>query len=126
MSQKTLIRCFSKQNFTKIPNLSTNIQGGKVKKSRNSNNFTLIKKLGQCFTILLLICCTCVCGYPQEVIINLKPKTEQQIIGKATKTSQWVNVAKKQYFLYKGGKGSLFYVKQGKNGNFYRVYIKSY
>lgn len=52
------------------------------------------------------------------------PKTEQQLIGKATATNETAKYNDKTYPVYKSVNGKLFIVYLNRNGNWSKKYIK--
>ena len=57
-------------------------------------------------------------SFSQQVYDLDKPKTEAQVIGKATKTEDKAIYQKQTYIVYKSTKGKLFIVYVNKKGNY--------
>jgi len=62
-------------------------------------------------------------SFSQKVYDLDAPKTEQQLIGKATKTSDKATFKTLSYTVYQSEKGKLFIVYVNKKGNYSKKYI---
>jgi hypothetical protein len=62
-------------------------------------------------------------SFSQKVYDLDKPKTETQLIGKATKTEDKATYHEKTYTVYESEKGKLFIIYVNKKGNYSKKYI---